>query len=566
MNTEDDIISRIRKILSRYYYIASEQIGPWSEVSEVMEQEREANSYISGINISKFQDNLAQTIRNTKDPWKYIEFMVSKYQPTWVVQPYIFLNSIIECDTVRFSITEVVSNIASRIRDVEAPGKILNFLIKINPKNRENPQIIDIVRNMMESEQKIDSFLISHRIILNQVEAKVVAEIEEYVDRLPYIPGSFDVKVKKNTTYALGSSSRIKWGYYVKNGKIFGLGLNNKEISTIPESIGKLTNIRILSLNSIGISTLPESIGNLTELEGLYLDSNKLKKLPRSIGNCTKLQEIYIRSNKLKNLPSEIGKLHNLHRIMLNDNPLTSLPSTFQNLINLEDLHIQNTKLSLQQITPLRSLENLNLLFTYYCMAGNLIRDGKTKEAIKAYKELLSINPDYSDEVLYNLGNMLNSLGRYKEAEQYLQNAVNFNRYKVQALISLGYTYYFQNILDQAEITFKMAFEQTKKKDNKILILINLGGLYLKQDKLKEAEKALFKALDVAPKNGEICYNLSCLFARKNDSKSCLKYLKKALKFGATLLAGIDNDDDFDSIRSSDEFQDLVSKYKASIN
>jgi tetratricopeptide (TPR) repeat protein len=450
------------------------------------------------------------------------------------------------------------------ILKAEEPGKILDFLIKINPENRENQRIIDVVQNMMDKKPNVDSFLISHSLILNQVEAKVIAEIEEYAGRIPYLLEKSDVKIKKNTEYGLGSSILIKWGYIVKNSKIIGLGLNDKEISTIPESIGKLTKIRILSLNSIGISTIPESIGNLTELEGLYLDSNKLKTIPGSIGNCTNLHEIYIRDNKLKSLPLEIGMLHKLSRIMLNDNPLTSLPSTFQKLQNLKDLYIQNTKLSVQQITQLKSIEKLDLSFTYYCLAGNLIRDGNSKEAIKAYKELLSIKPDYSDEVLYNLGNMLNSLGKYNEAEQYLQNAANFKRYKAQALISLGYTYFFQNKLDQAESAFKTAFENNKKESNKILILINLGGLYIKKGSLKEAEEVLFKALDIAPKNGEICYNLSCLFARKNDSKSCLKYLKMAIKFGATLLAGIDKDSDFDSIRSSDEFQDLVSKYKAS--
>lgn len=150
MNAEDDIISQIKEIFSEHYSIAREGFGPWSEVSEVREQREEADSYVNSFNISKLQNKLAQTIRDAEDPMKYIEFILSKYKPAWVVQPYKFFNSIIECDAVKLSITQAVPKFASKILELEEPEKILKFLIDINPENRENPQIMDVVRKMMD--------------------------------------------------------------------------------------------------------------------------------------------------------------------------------------------------------------------------------------------------------------------------------------------------------------------------------------------------------------------------------------------------------------------------------
>ena len=44
-----------------------------------------------------------------------------------------------------------------------------------------------------------------------------------------------------------------------------------------------------LNLGGTDLTSLPASIGNLTNLEKLYLDENKLTSLPESIGNLKNL-------------------------------------------------------------------------------------------------------------------------------------------------------------------------------------------------------------------------------------------------------------------------------------
>ncbi|MHA1111688.1 MAG: leucine-rich repeat domain-containing protein [Promethearchaeota archaeon] len=559
---EEDILATIKRILNRYHEIDSEGIGPWSEVSEVMEQDREAKRYLNGISVSKLQVRLTEAIEQEKKPLKFIEFLMNGYRPTWVVQPNKFFNSIIECEEVRDSISNAIPKIGEHIKNLEQPENILEFLIQINTNNREYDLVMEIVRNLITKGRKVSSFLISHKIVLNKKEGAVIYEIEKGTKRIPYLGENLKTKVKKKTTFALNSSSRIKYGYIVEDGRIVGLGVNDTELESIPDSIGELSELKLLYLNGNKLKALPESIGNLTKLEGLYLESNKLRKLPKSIGQLSNLQEIYIRSNNLKSLPDEMGNLLNLHRIMLNDNPLTALPHTFHQLENLKDLYIQNTKISLKDIEPLLQLKKLGLKFVYSCLAGNLLNDGKQKEAADTYERLLDLDPDYSGKAIYNLGNILNSQGKYKKAEHYLKNAKNLKSFKIDALISLGYTYFFQNKLEAAAETFQLAFESDKKGKRGNLILLNLGAVYINQNKLDLAEETLLKGLKIKQDDGELCYNLACLYAKKNELKKSLKYLELAIEFGATLLSGIDQDHDFDNLRTNKEFLELVNQYK----
>ena len=55
------------------------------------------------------------------------------------------------------------------------------------------------------------------------------------------------------------------------------------QLSSIPESIGKLSHLTKLSLNFNQLTVLPESIGKLSHLAVLSLWENKLTSIPESI-------------------------------------------------------------------------------------------------------------------------------------------------------------------------------------------------------------------------------------------------------------------------------------------
>jgi len=151
---------------------------------------------------------------------------------------------------------------------------------------------------------------------------------------------------------------------FVEHSQVQQLTLDSLRLQSLPESIGKLSNIQNLNVKFCkSLKSLPESIGNLTSLKKLNLGVNQLSSLPDSIGNLTSLIELYLRYNKLTSLPESIGNLNSLERLYIDYNELTSLPERIGNLTSLKKLNLGDNKLSSlpESIGNLTSLTELYL-------------------------------------------------------------------------------------------------------------------------------------------------------------------------------------------------------------
>ena len=75
------------------------------------------------------------------------------------------------------------------------------------------------------------------------------------------------------------------------------------------------------------MTTLPESIGNLTQLIILYLYNNKINTLPKSIGNCNQLSEYSLNEiTKLKNkIENNLKIIKDQHNKYFNNNVFEEL-------------------------------------------------------------------------------------------------------------------------------------------------------------------------------------------------------------------------------------------------
>lgn len=86
-----------------------------------------------------------------------------------------------------------------------------------------------------------------------------------------------------------------------------------------------------LYLKEYGITTLPSSIGVLTELRLLHLYGDRklslplLKTIDPAIGNCTKLEELLLNDNDLTALPDTITNLKKITHLSLGNNHLQKL-------------------------------------------------------------------------------------------------------------------------------------------------------------------------------------------------------------------------------------------------
>jgi Leucine-rich repeat (LRR) protein len=124
------------------------------------------------------------------------------------------------------------------------------------------------------------------------------------------------------------------------------LNLERKNLSSLPESIGKLTKLQHFELGDNNLRSLPDWIGRLKNLRGLSLYGNNLTSLPESFGRLTKLEKLVLNQNELTSLPESIGNLTNLEKLDLGWNKLTSLPESFGRLTNLRELWSNENKLT----------------------------------------------------------------------------------------------------------------------------------------------------------------------------------------------------------------------------
>src|SRR3972149_6770781 len=101
------------------------------------------------------------------------------------------------------------------------------------------------------------------------------------------------------------------------------LGCNNDQLfwNVLGRKVGGQTReeiilraINLTDLNESGnqLTSLPDSIGQLTNLRLVYVDNNQLTSLPDSIGQLTNLQKLFVDNNQLTSLPDSIGQLTNL--------------------------------------------------------------------------------------------------------------------------------------------------------------------------------------------------------------------------------------------------------------
>ncbi len=84
-----------------------------------------------------------------------------------------------------------------------------------------------------------------------------------------------------------------------KNGTITRVNLQGNKLTSIPESIGSLTNLYKLDLYKNQLKALPEAIGKLKNLKELDLCANQLQALPKSIGNLKNLDRLILSGNNV---------------------------------------------------------------------------------------------------------------------------------------------------------------------------------------------------------------------------------------------------------------------------
>ncbi|MEM6450234.1 MAG: COR domain-containing protein [Cyanobacteria bacterium P01_D01_bin.105] len=192
------------------------------------------------------------------------------------------------------------------------------------------------------------------------------------------------------------------------------LDLSGQGLSELPPEIGKLTNLKTLVLGrwdkkegearSNHLTTLPDEIEQLTELRSLFLYNNEFDELPEVVGTLKNLRSLDLSSNRLSTLSDIVGELKNLRSISLNGNKLSNLPVSIGKLFSLQSLVAYNNQLNTLPDT-IGNLDNLRLLGLSYNQLSNLpvsLSQISHLQALRIRKNIISELPDIFF-LLYNL-------------------------------------------------------------------------------------------------------------------------------------------------------------------
>jgi Leucine-rich repeat (LRR) protein len=141
------------------------------------------------------------------------------------------------------------------------------------------------------------------------------------------------------------------------------LVLHGNKLSTLPNEIADLANLKALFLGDNQFLELPPSVLRALQLAELYLHDNSLKSLPPEFSNLKNIRALTLGRNEFRSFPSEVINLHKLRRLNLESNQIQYVPEEIRRLGNLRSLELEFCGLTAlpQGISQLTHLETLDL-------------------------------------------------------------------------------------------------------------------------------------------------------------------------------------------------------------
>lgn len=142
------------------------------------------------------------------------------------------------------------------------------------------------------------------------------------------------------------------------------------EFVSLPESLGKLFNLKVLKIENSNISSFPESFSNLKNLEVLEVPNANLSVLPDSVCEFTNLRILNLSDNKLTGLPAMFSNLNHLEILDLENNNFTVIPDSLCQVTSLKEIDFVGNSI---RIIP-KCIENLKKLVEFD-VENNYIKD-----------------------------------------------------------------------------------------------------------------------------------------------------------------------------------------------
>jgi len=168
-------------------------------------------------------------------------------------------------------------------------------------------------------------------------------------------------------------------------------------------------------------------------------------------------------------------------------------------------------------------------VFSYY---GNLLNDlGKLKDAELSYRKAIEVKPDFA-EAYSNLGCLLNDLGKLKDAELSYRKAIELKPDFAETHSNLGVLLKDLGKYKEAEFSYRKAIEI---KPDFAEFHSNLGDLLNDLGKLKDAEFSYQKAIEINPDLAEAHSNLGIILRGLGNLEESELSTRKAIEINPNL-------------------------------
>lgn len=222
---------------------------------------------------------------------------------------------------------------------------------------------------------------------------------------------------KKDVTELNLTSSTI-WSNMVHTADFWGqfnrlkkLDLNNNGLTTLPCALEALApSLEILFLSENKFEEIPQVVGKLRSLRMLSMRGNCVTELSSSNLPSSSLVWLILTNNKISKIDPNVGALKNVRKMMLSHNKISSIPKEMGECKALELIRLANNEIDVPLPKEFLTLPKL----AWISLAGNPIAHSphtKDKEILKS-----SVTYDESTVLGYGASGTV-YLGRFNEKD-----------------------------------------------------------------------------------------------------------------------------------------------------
>lgn len=226
----------------------------------------------------------------------------------------------------------------------------------------------------------------------------------------------------------------LVFGFYndYEEGEFRHLGIGMCHLQNLPEDLGRLKNLKLLSLSGSPFGGMKpdiehfEPIFELSNLEYLYLDGTKIKDISK-IDKLDKLKHLNLAHTLISDF-TPIEKLHNLECLTIGDNNIENI-EFLTSLTKLKALSLTTNKLL--TIYPILKYSSLKRL----CVCNNPLSDLSPLVGIESLKYLCCNNLQIENfEFIKSLPNLEDFTLPYPIDFQLIQGNIKLKRIFIKGL------------------------------------------------------------------------------------------------------------------------------------